>query len=82
MMIDNQTFKMCLKKCNCSNIDNAKFENENKMKNNIEKYFDKLPNCHIINVNTKWYDEGDNLILVGYVTYDIAPVVIDECLYL
>ena len=81
-MIDNQTFKMCLKKCNCCNIENSQFENENQMKINIEKYFDKLPNCHIINVDTKWYDEGENLILVGYVTYSIAPVVIDECLYL
>ena len=82
MMIDNQTFKMCLKKCNYSDIENAQFENENLMKNNIERYFDKLSNCHIINVDTKWYDEGDNLLLVGHVTYDIAPVVIDECLYL
>lgn len=71
-MIDNQTFRMCLKKCNYCNIENAKFENENQMKINIEKYFYNLPNCHIINVDTKWYDEGDNLLLVGYVTYEIT----------
>ena len=50
------------------------------MKLNIEAYFDKRPNCYIISVDTDWYDEGENYLLVANVTYKATPNVIDECL--
>lgn len=79
-MIDIIEFKMDVKKGSYYNIDEVQTQIENQMKLNIEAYFDKRPNCYIISVDTDWYDEGENYLLVANVTYKATPNVIDECL--
>ena len=85
-MVDIHTFKMYLKKDNYCDIDgnycdieDVKASIEKHMNHQIEAYFDKRPNCYIINVDTDWYDEEDSYLLVANVTYKITSDVIDEC---
>ena len=72
-------FKMDVEKNSFNSLDEVQAQIENQMKLKIEAYFDKRPNCYIISVDTDWYDEGDNFLLVANATYKITSDVIDEC---
>ena len=86
-MVDIHTFKMYLKKDNYCDIDgnyrdieDVKASIEKYVNQQIEAYIDKRPNCYIVSVDTEWYEEEENYLLVATLTYKITPNVIDECL--
>lgn len=84
MVVDVKKFQMNLKKGSYYDFEDVKASVEKNMDYQIEKYFKEHPNFHIIDVKTGWFDneDEDNYVFSAHVTYEVAPNVVDECLYL